>query len=199
MASYAGVVAGCGLEGPLIPNAHEEKSSSENKAALIIVNDFFSLVKNPYSLSDYRKILEKISNDKILSKFIFSELLKLLFEKRLKNEKLTQEQFIVRFDLFCENPSNLEKLETEEMYEFETDRVQDFIVALVGDENIALNSIFESLFPDREVELFKSASLEAQLESYCQDLDDNEFSLENNPAMFIIQESLRNFIGEKKK
>jgi len=195
MASYAGVVAGCGFKGPPIPNAHEEKSSSENEAALIIVNDFFSLVKNPYSLSDYRKILERIRNDKILSKFIFSELLKIFFEKRFK-EELTQEQFIVRFDLFCENPSNLEKLETEEMYEFETDRVQDFIVALVGDENIALNSIFESLFPDREVELFKSASLEAQLESFCydQDLDDNEFSLENRPAMFIIEKTLRDFL-----
>jgi hypothetical protein len=94
------------------------------------------------------------------------------------------------------NPSNLEKLKTKEEYDFDTDRVQDFIVALVDSENITLNSIFESLFPKRRRAIFKSASLEAQLESYCYGQDLDEHSLENRPAMFIIEKTLRDFLDK---
>ena len=90
-------------------------------------------------------------------------------------------------------------METEKEYDFDTVRVQDFIVALVGSENCALNSIFESLFPNRKKVIFKSASNEALLESYCYDLDldDNEFSLENSPATFIVNKALRDFLDAK--
>jgi len=208
MATLAAIISsGGGYNGPIVldksstetQREEAEKSSIEtqHEEAIVLSTEF---LKRPIDLSEYNLILRKIRKNKILKNLIFSKLFKLLFERRA-NEKLNQEKFIERFNIFCKNPSNLEKLETEEEYEFETDRVQDFIVALVGSENCALNSIFESLFKKRRRAIFESASLEAQLEIDCydQDLDEDffEHSLENRPAMFIIEETLRNFLGNK--